>query len=127
MGTTTDNINTSKNGLGKNEGCLYRAVALPRSSTSLAANRPKAYQHYDSMKVKKLLFDPKEIVLVDDVITRGATMLGAINKLADAFPNANIKAFAVMRTISDPDQFSEIVQPCTGTISLVGNDTFRDP
>lgn len=117
----------ANNGLGRMEECLIRSTALPRSSTSLASDRPKAKQHYNSMKVKELLFNPEEIVLVDDVITRGATTLGAINKLADAFPNANIRVFAVMRTISDPDNFSEIIQPCVGTISLSGENTWRNP
>ena len=113
--------------LGRNEECLYRDIPLPKSSTSLASNRPKAFQHYDSMKVRKLLFDPKEILLVDDVITRGATVLGAVNKIADAFPNARIRAFVVMRTISNPEEFSEIVQPCVGTIMLSGENTIRNP
>lgn len=113
--------------LGRNEECLYRSIALPRSSTSLASDRPKAFQHYNSMEVKELLFDPKEIVLIDDVITRGATALGAVNKLADAFPNARIRVFAVMRTISNADEFSEIIQPCIGTIRLSGENTFREP
>jgi len=117
----------ANNGLGKNEECLYRNIALPRSSTSLASDRPKAFQHYDSMEVKELLFDPKEIILVDDVITRGATTLGAVNKLADAFPNAQIRVFVVMRTISNSDEFLEIVQPCIGKITLSGEDTFREP
>ena len=117
----------ANNGLGKNEECLYRSTALPKSSTSLASDRPKATQHYNSMNVKKLLFDPKEIVLIDDVITRGATALGAVNKLADTFPNARIRVFAAMRTISNPDEFSEIILPCVGTVSLEGENTFRDP
>ena len=51
-----------KYGLGKNKNCLFRETALLKSSTALPNERPKAHQHYDSMKVK-----------VDDVITRGAT------------------------------------------------------
>lgn len=117
----------ANNGLGKNEQCLVRTTALPRSSTSLAEDRPKAYQHYDSMSVKELLFKPKDIVLVDDVITRGATALGAVNRIAEAFPAAKIRVFAVMRTISNSYKFSDIIQPCTGTVSLIEEDTFRDP
>ncbi len=117
-----------KNGLGKSsEACLERITALPRSSKSTPANRPKALQHYESIKVKKLLFEPEEIVLVDDVVTRGATILGAINKLAEAFPDAKIRAFAVMRTMSNPGEFSSIVDPCTGTIRLTGKNTQRCP
>jgi len=117
----------ANNGLGRMEECLYRSTALPRSSTSLASDRPKARQHYDSMKVKELLDRPTEIILVDDVITRGATALGAVNKLADSFPSARIRVFAAMRTISNPDEFSEIIQPCVGTITLIGENTRRVP
>ncbi|MBI1664074.1 MAG: hypothetical protein IS860_11460 [Nitrosopumilus sp.] len=79
------------------------------------------------MKVKELLDTPREIVLVDDVITPGATTLGAVNRLADAFPNAKIRVFAAMRTISNPDEFSEIIQPCIGTITLLNENTWREP
>lgn len=117
----------SDNGLGKSEECLVRKIPVPRSSKVSASDRPKANQHYDSMSVNKLLFDPKEIVLVDDVVTRGATALGAINRLAENYPHASIRVFAVMRTISNSDEFSKIVDPCKGSISLVGDETFRDP
>ncbi|MCE2505204.1 MAG: hypothetical protein J4F36_01750 [Nitrosopumilaceae archaeon] len=117
----------ANNGLGKMRECLSREIALPRSSTSLASDRPKAKRHYESMKVKELLDAPREIVLVDYVITRGATTLGAVNRLADAFPNAKIRVFAAMRTISNPDEFSEIIQPCIGTITLLNENTWREP
>lgn len=117
----------AKQGLGKSEECLVRVTPLSRSSKVSASNRPKASQHYESLKVKELLFKPKEIVLVDDVITRGATALGAVNKLADAFPKAKIRVFAAIRTISNSIEFSKIVDPCIGTVSLVGVDSFRDP
>lgn len=67
-----------KNGLGKSsETCLERTKAVTRSSgQTIGVNRPKALQHYESMQVKKLLFEPKEIILVDDVITRGSTVMG---------------------------------------------------
>ena len=120
-------LSLEKYGLGKNENCLFRETALLKSSTALPNNRPKAHQHYDSMKVKELLFKPKKIILVDDVITRGATALGAVNKLGESFPDANIRVFAVMRTISNQSEFSNIVDPCTGYVSLSRVDTFRVP
>ncbi|MGI0074656.1 MAG: hypothetical protein ACREA5_01800 [Nitrosotalea sp.] len=116
------------NGLGKkSEECLERIIALPKSSKSIPANRPKPFQHYESMRVKELLFNPEEIVLVDDVVTRGATILGAVNRLTEAFPDARIRAFAVMRTMSNPEKFSEIVDPCVGKIRLSGENSWRDP
>ncbi len=118
-----------KNGLGKSyEACLERIKAVPRSSGQrIGANRPKTFQHYESMKVKKLLFEPKEIVLVDDVITRGATILGGVNRLAEAFPNSKIRAFAMMRVMSNPEEFSNVEDPCVGKITMYGEDTSRIP
>ncbi len=116
-----------RKGLGsKVVECLSRVTPLPKSATSLAANRPKAFEHYDSMKVKKILDEPREILLID-VVTRGSTLLGAANKLADAFPHARIRAFAAMRTISSQSDFTKINDPCMGTITLVNEDTFREP
>jgi predicted amidophosphoribosyltransferase len=117
-----------RKGLGKSVvECLSRVTSLPKSATSLAENRPKAISHYDSLEVEKALFEPDEILLVDDVVTRGATLLGAANKLADAYPNACIRAFAAIRTISNPLDFVKFIDPCKGTITLSGDNTFRVP
>ena len=118
-----------RNGLGKSsEACLERVTAVARSSgQTVGANRPKALKHYESMRVKELLFKPKEIVLVDDVITRGATILGGVNRLSEAFPDAKIRAFAMMRTISNAEEFSDVEDPCIGTITMYGEDTSRVP
>ena len=114
-------------GLGINEECLIRNTPLPKSSKVSAPDRPKAFQHYESMGVRESLLHPREIVLVDDVITRGATALGAVNKIKEAFPNASIRVFAAIRTISNSDDFSDFSEPCTGKIELVGVNTFRRP
>jgi hypothetical protein len=117
-----------RKGLGmKVEECLKRVVPLPKSATSLAANRPKATAHFDSLEVERILFEPTEILLIDDVVTRGATLLGAANKLLEAYPDAHIRAFAVIRTISSPEDFTNIYDPRTGTITLRGEGTFRVP
>jgi predicted amidophosphoribosyltransferase len=118
-----------KRGLGLNVvHCLERLKPLSKAATSLAPDRPKAIEHYDSLKVTKILSEPEEIVLVDDVITRGATLLGAVNRLADAFPNSHITAFAAMRTISNPEEFEKIYSPVIGIIELSTNgETFRRP
>jgi hypothetical protein len=107
--------------------CLDRVTAVRKAATSLASDRPKAAEHYSTMAVQKELSEPNEILLIDDVVTRGATLLGAANKLADAFPNTKIRAFAAMRTISPPSTFHAIHDPCVGTINLSGTETFRRP
>ncbi|MEM2159729.1 MAG: hypothetical protein QXN55_02095 [Candidatus Nitrosotenuis sp.] len=116
-------------GLGKDvKLLLQRERPVVRSSTSQSKYRPKAIDHYNSMSVKETLDEPKEILLIDDVITRGATLLGAANKLAEIFPNARIRAFAFMRTISNSSEFVSIIDPCKGKITLRDDgETFRDP
>lgn len=108
--------------------CLTRYKSVPKAALSLAKDRPKAIDHYKSMRVTGILSKPEVIVLVDDIITRGATLLGAANLLADAFPGTPIRAFAAMRTISNPNEFNELYDPCTGTIELQeSGDTQRRP
>jgi hypothetical protein len=108
--------------------CLTRVDPVPRSAISLAQDRPKAQRHYETMAVQKgLLSDPEEIVLVDDIITRGATTLGGASRLAEAFPRARIRVFATMRTMTLPSEFKAITDPCVGTIRLMGVDCYRRP
>lgn len=116
-------------GLGKEVArCLKRSQSVPKAAFSAAEDRPLPDRHYKSMKVQGRLFEPDEILLVDDVITRGATLLGAANRLIDVFPKAHIRAFAAMRTISSPDDFENVYHPVVGTIKLRElGDTLRRP
>jgi len=116
-------------GLGKRvESWLIRTKAVPKASTSSPSMRPTAEQHYESISVQGILSKPDEILLVDDVVTRGAALLGCANRLADAFPQSHIHAFAVMRTISNSTEFANIYEPCIGSIDLLETgETIRRP
>ena len=116
-------------GFGKETSqCLIRKIPVRKSATSPPQLRPTAYEHYDSMIIQESLVNPTEIVLIDDIVTRGATLIGAANRIADLYPNASIKAFAAMRTMSNPSDFKKLIDPCIGTIELVPDDgTFRRP
>jgi predicted amidophosphoribosyltransferase len=116
-------------GLGKEVlSCLVRAKPVPKAALSVPNQRPTTVEHYESMTVQGRLSRPDEIVLVDDVVTRGATLLGAANRLADVFPQTRIRAFAAMRTISNQDEFDKLYVPCVGTIELrESGDTLRRP
>lgn len=52
---------------------------------------------------------------------------GGVNRLAEAFPNAKIRAFAMMRVMSNVDEFVDVEDPCIGKITMNGEDTNRDP
>ena len=97
---------------------MERVYAVAKSSRVSSDKRPKVIEHYNSMVVQKILDEPKEILIIDDVITRGSTLLGAVNRLADAFPNTQIRGFAFMRTITNSSEFESIVKPCIGKITL---------
>ena len=108
--------------------CLERLIPIKKSSTSKGKERPKPIEHYKSLSVQTLIDPPSKIVLIDDVITSGSTLLGAANKLADAFPNSQIRAFAFVRTITNPADFHKFIDPCKGSITLCSNGrTARRP
>lgn len=61
------------------------------------------------------------------MITRGSTVMGGANRLAEAFPDARIRAFAVMRVISNHNDFIDVDDPRVGLITMAGKDTRRIP
>jgi len=96
--------------------CLTRTRAVRKSAFSLADQRPRPTEHFESLAVQGNLGSTEDVVIVDDIITRGHTMIGAANKLVEAFPSARIQAFAAMRTVSDWAGFSHIYDPRIGSI-----------
>ena len=96
--------------------CISRSRAVRKSASSPAEERPSPSEHYETMTVQGSIEAPSEIVLVDDIVTRGHTMLGAANKLLEVFPTTHIRAFAAMRTVSNWRDFLRIYDPQIGSI-----------
>lgn len=114
---------------GEVRPCLRRATAVPKSATSLPHLRPRARRHYDSMSVDAQLNlrPPQRIVVVDDVVTRGSTLLAACSRLADTFPDASVTAFAAERTMTNAE-IVDMLEPTVGEIRIDAyGETFRDP
>lgn len=116
-------------GLGKEVvPYLVRDKPVRKAAFSMPNERPTAIEHYDSMSVQERLSRPYEILLVDDIVMRGATLIGAANRLAEVFPQIRIRAFAAIRTISNPNEFDKVYVPCVGAIELwESGDTSRRP
>jgi len=107
------------------EPLLARRRAVPKSACAGRRERPGLQQHYDSFEVLPWLgAPPARITLVDDVITKGATLLAAASRLAEVFPDAAVRAFALVRTQNPLDQdrrrqrFRAIVDPVAAEVSL---------
>lgn len=89
-------------GIGEStERCVERVTVVKRSSTAKPGERPSVREHYDSLRVKPLLVVPKRIVLVDDVVTRGATLIAAGSRLEEQFPGVELVAFTYARIERD--------------------------
>jgi hypothetical protein len=106
---------------------LERTTALPKSAFSLASERSKAMDHYGSVQVSMKLIAPSSILLVDDVITRGATMLGVAGRVMESYPSMLVQGFAAMRAVSNQGEFKSLMDPCCGKVTLQGDQTRRRP
>ncbi len=107
--------------------CLTRVVAVPKAATSRAEQRPKARTHFESLELMDPLALPAKITLVDDVVTRGAQLFGAAWKIWTMRPDVDVRAFAVIRTISALDEFAGTADPRTGRIEWRDEECRRRP
>lgn len=106
------------------ETMLVRETAIRKSAGS--ASRPSPQEHYNSL-APAIPIQSDSIILVDDVITRGSTALGAAWRVLEAMPAATVKVFAMARTLADSKvgEFTDIV---AGTIEQQGeNFLVREP
>lgn len=100
---------------------LVRSETIRKAARSVSSERPRAMDHFRTMAVQRDLATIGSVTLVDDVVTTGATMLGSANRLTEEYPGIPIRAFAVVRTQSDPFDFHRWVDPTVGAIVLQEN------
>jgi hypothetical protein len=106
------------------EPLLRRQLAVAKSAYARRGARPGVQEHYDSFVVAPQIgAPPARITLIDDVITKGATLLAGGSRLAEAFPEATVRAFALVRTQypvdreRDRQRFRAIVDPVTARVT----------
>jgi hypothetical protein len=105
---------------------LTRVEPVPKSAFQARGERPNARRHFETMAIEPALASPR-ITLVDDVITKGNTLLAAASRVAIAFPHAEINAFALIRTMGRVSDIERIVDPCVGTVRMVFDEALREP
>jgi hypothetical protein len=109
---------------GRMEPLLLRRQAVAKSAFARRGARPAVEEHYDSFVVASRSGEPPmRITLIDDVITKGATLLAGASRLAEAFPGATVRAFALIRTQypsdreRDRQRFRALVDPITARVT----------
>lgn len=106
---------------------LHRQSAVRKSATAAPGSRPTVGNHYDSFAIDVNAAPPRQAVLIDDVVTKGRTLLAAASRLQDAFPGTQIRAFALLRTMGLIQGVDQLLDPCVGEIRWRAGDAHRNP
>jgi hypothetical protein len=124
-----------RRGLGDDVQTLLRRVrAVPKSAWE-KEDRPSVDMHFRSFAVKPTPRATRRYLLVDDVVTRGATLLGAARRVRMACPGAQIEAFAlahvektgVVGQSGQTGQTGQAVRPCLEQIVGTATGCVRVP
>ena len=106
---------------------LQRVRPVRKSATAQMGRRPTVATHLRSFGVDTGCVPLSDCVLVDDVVTRGRTLLAAATVMQEAFPSARIRAFALVRTMGRIPEVRRLIEPCCGEIRWWGGDAHREP
>lgn len=103
---------------------ISRAIAVAKSAGN--PDRPPLAEHLASLAVQKSFRPPSRLLLVDDVVTSGTTLMACMQRLADAFPGVPIAAFVLARVQSQGEP-AHVFEPIVEEISLSGSHCVRGP
>lgn len=107
---------------------LARTEVEPKSAYAAPGQRPTVERHLETMKVEREIDAPERLTIVDDIVTKGATLLAAVSHIQTAFPSAIVRAFALLRTCGLVAEVEKIVDPVvTGRITYANGRLDRDP
>ena len=106
---------------------LQRTVVVPKSAWAARGERPTVAVHVGSLEMTDRVPPTGQLVLVDDVVTKGRTMLAAATVLAEALPGVEIRAFAALRTMGLVPDIATYTDPVVGEILWTGVDADRRP
>ena len=118
----------SKQGFGSVIDCLTRIERVDKAAFGSGREYRLVKRHFETISVTESLIVPAKIVIVDDVVTSGATLLACASRIKEVWPEAFVLGFAAVRTISPPGtEFVNRKDPCRGKIVLEGDYTNRTP
>ncbi len=106
---------------------LHRIRPVRKSATAAPGERPTVSVHYESFDIERPPTPPERILLIDDVVTKGRTLLAAASRVQEAFPRAQVRAFALVRTMGLIAGVEQLLDPCKGEIRWRAGDAHRSP
>ena len=80
-------------------------------------NRPSYRDHQNSITIDFDLDIGEQILVVDDIVTRGDTLFACVTMLEDAYPEIEVGGFALVRTMGLIPEIEKIIDPTEGTIT----------
>lgn len=101
-------------GLGSRVEVLVERIesTIQSSKVRSASERPSPRIHYQTMRVRPVLEKPERILLVDDVVTRGSTLIGSATRLQEMLPGVEIAGFALARVEeTDLEKTADMLSP----------------
>ncbi|MDD9987018.1 MAG: hypothetical protein OXQ31_12150 [Spirochaetaceae bacterium] len=106
---------------------LRRVTAVQKAATSTAPRRVS--RHLETLHAQPELVDATRILVLDDVVTSGATLFASVQLVRQSYPNANVRAFALIRRVDEiPDTSQRCLAPVCGNITLrQDGGTSREP
>jgi predicted amidophosphoribosyltransferase len=106
---------------------LRRIEAVPKSAWAAPGERPSVTRHVESMRLDNFIPPTGHIVLVDDFVTKGRTLLAAAKVLDKGVPGIDVRGFAYVRTMGLTPDIERLGDPVVGTIRSADDDAFREP
>lgn len=103
---------------------IMRTAAVPKSAGS--RSRPSLEQHVESLTVQRGITTPSRLMLVDDVVTSGTTLMACAIKLRLAFPDVPVSSFALSRVQSQGNP-TDVFAPVLEQITISGQRCVRGP
>jgi hypothetical protein len=115
-----------RRGCGDDVQAVLQRVETVSNSAWVPRRRPSVEDHFHSLGVTSLVTEPRRVLLVDDVVTRGATLMAAARRLAVAYPATQVEAFALAR-VQGAGDVEQVIQPCLEHIKLTRTGCIRLP
>lgn len=115
-------------GLGKESSVLLERVTAVQKAAfakSQGKQRPTVDEHIQSLHCVGGFAFAHDITLVDDFVTSGTQFTGAASVLKSVYQNAEIRAFALVRTMSG-EEVEKLIVPYRGHVDYSPGSQYSD-